>query len=129
MDRVVRCVLGALVVLSLGAIPLYAQSAATTSIAGTVRDASSGVLPGVTVTAMHTDTGLTRTTVTDESGAYLLTALPVGPYRLEFALAGFRTYVQTGIVLQVNSNPTINAALQLGDLSETIQVAAQAPLI
>ena len=58
-----------------------------------------------------------------------MTALPVGPYRLEFVLAGFRTYAQTGIVLQVNTNPTVNATLALGDLSETIQVAAEAPLM
>jgi hypothetical protein len=113
----------------LSVVPLAAQSVATAAIAGTVRDASGAVLPGVTVTATQTDTGVMRTAVTDAAGAYVVTALPIGPYRLEFALAGFRTYVQTGIVLQVNSNPTVNAAMALGDLTETIQVAAEAPLI
>ena len=107
----------------------FAQAVSTASIGGTVRDSSEGVLPGVTVTATQTQNGLMRTAVTDENGAYLLTALPIGPYRLEFALSGFRTYVQTGIVLQVNTNPTINASLSIGDVSETIQVAAQTPLI
>jgi len=129
MDGTVRRVLAVLALVILACGPLQAQSVATTSIGGTVRDTSSAVLPGVTVTATHTDTGLTRTAVTDESGAYLLTALPVGSFRLEFALAGFRTYAQTGLVLQINSNPTINAVLELGDLAETIQVAAQVPLI
>jgi hypothetical protein len=59
----------------------------------------------------------------------LVTSLPVGPYRLEFSLTGFKTSVQTGIVLQVNTNPTINASLALGALSETISVEAQSPLI
>jgi hypothetical protein len=107
----------------------FAQAVSTASIGGTVRDTSDAVLPGVTVTATQTENGLMRTGVTDESGGYLLTALPIGPYRLEFTLSGFRSYVQTGIVLQVNTNPTVNASLQIGDVSETIQVAAQAPLI
>jgi hypothetical protein len=123
------CLAAGVLVCLLLSTAAYAQAVSTTSIGGTVRDSSGGVLPGVTVTATHGENGLTRTSVTDESGAYLLTALPVGPYRLEFALSGFRTYVQTGIVLQVNSNPTINASLQIGDVSETIQVAAQTPLI
>ena len=91
MERSVRRVLGTLVLAFLCAAPLRAQSAATASIGGTVRDTSSAVLPGVAVTATQTETGLTRTAVTDGSGAYVLTALPVGPYRLEFALSGFRT--------------------------------------
>src|SRR5687767_12324797 len=98
----------------------FAQAVSTASIGGTARDTSDAVLPGVTVTAAQTETGLTRTAVTDENGGYLLTALPVGPYRLEFTLSGFRTYVQTGLVLQVNTNPTVNASLQIGDVSETI---------
>ena len=66
------------------------------------------MLPGVTVTVTQTDTGFTRTTVTDEDGAYVLPNLPLGPYRLEVMLAGFRTYAQTGIVLQVGATPAIN---------------------
>jgi outer membrane receptor protein involved in Fe transport len=112
-----------------GVVSVHAQSASTASIGGTVRDASGAVLPGVTVTASHIDTGQTRATVTDPDGAYLLPGLAVGGYRLEFVLSGFRTYVQTGIVLQVNTNPTVNATLEVGNLSETIQVAAGAPLI
>lgn len=106
-----------------------AQAVSTASIGGTVRDASGGVLPGVTITATQTDTGFTRTVVSDETGGYTIPSLVVGPYRLEFALQGFRTFAQTGVVLQVNTNPTINATLELGELAETIQVEAQAPLI
>jgi hypothetical protein len=109
--------------------PAFAQAVSTASITGTVRDSSGAVLPGVSVTAAQTDTGLMRTVVTDENGGYLVTNLPVGPYRLEFTLQGFRTAVQTGIVLQVNTNPTINATLALGDLAETILVEAAASLI
>ena len=59
----------------------------------------------------------------------MLLNLPIGPYRLEATLAGFRTFVQTGIVLQVNSNPVIPVTLQLGSLEETVSVEASAPLV
>jgi hypothetical protein len=81
------------------------------------------------VTATQTDTGASRTTVTDETGAWVMPNLPLGPYRLEMVLQGFRTYVQTGIVLQVNANPVINATLGLGNLHETVSVEAAAPLV
>ena len=63
---------------------------ATAQMNGRVTDGSGGVLPGVTVTATQTDTGATRTVVTDDSGAYVLPNLPTGPYRLEAMLSGFR---------------------------------------
>jgi len=85
---------------------------ATAQISGTVRDQSGAVLPGVEVTATQTDTGIARNTITNETGSYVLSNLPLGPYKLEAALTGFRTFVQTGIVLQVNSNPVIMAARQ-----------------
>src|SRR5262245_37617674 len=77
---------------------------ATAQISGTVRDQSSAVLPGVEVTATQTETGIARSTVTNETGSYVLANLGTGPYKLQAALPGFRTFVQTGIVLQVNSN-------------------------
>src|SRR4051812_36384418 len=73
----------------------------TAQLSGRVTDESGAVLPGVTVTAMQTATGFVRSGVSDASGAYTLSNLPTGPYRLEVSLSGFRTYVQTGIVLQV----------------------------
>jgi hypothetical protein len=106
-----------------------AQVGSTAQINGTVKDTSGGVLPGVDVTVTQTTTGLTRSVVTDDTGSFTLPNLPVGPYRLEVALSGFRTYVQTGIVLQVNSNPTFNVELSLGELTETVSVEASAPLI
>ena len=75
------------------------------------KDQSGAVLPGVEVTATQTATGAKRSAVTDETGSYILTNLPIGPYTIEAALPGFRTYVQTGIVLQVGTNPTVNADL------------------
>src|SRR5437867_4993243 len=102
---------------------------ATAQISGSVQDPSGAVLPGVEVAATQTDTGARRTTVTNETGHYVLPNLPLGPYKLEAALPGFRSYAQTGIVLQVNSNPTINIALQVGQVAETVEVQANAGLV
>src|SRR5262245_53121234 len=82
-----------------------AWAQATAQIGGSVKDQSGAVLPGVEVTVTQTDTSLQRMAITDEAGSFTLPNLPIGPYRLEAVLPGFRTYLQTGIVLQVNSNP------------------------
>src|SRR5882672_7250915 len=102
---------------------------ATAQISGAVQDQSGAVLPGVEVTATQTETGVRRTTVTNEPGHYVLPNLPLGAYRLEAALPGFRTFVQSGLVLQVNSNPTINIVLQVGQVSEQVEVQANAGLV
>src|SRR2546422_11483678 len=78
---------------------VLAQS--TAQVSGTVRDQTGAVLPGVEVALIQTDTGLSRTAVTDETGSYLLTNLPIGPYRLEVSLPGSRTYAPTSIALPV----------------------------
>src|ERR1044072_8275698 len=98
-----RGVLVGLLVPPLASANAWAQ--ATAQINGNIADSSGAVLPGVTVVAIQTDTGFRREGVTDETGSFALLNLPIGPYRLEATLAGFRTYVQSGIVLQVNSNP------------------------
>jgi hypothetical protein len=106
---------------------IWAQS--TAQISGTAMDPSGAVLPGVEVTVTQTATGLTRTVITNETGSYVMPNLPVGPYRLEAGLPGFRTYVQSGIVLQVSANPVINAILEVGQVSETVEVQADANLV
>src|SRR6188472_3680812 len=107
-----------------GATDVWAQ--ATAQISGTVRDQSGAVLPGVEVTATQTDTGIARSAVTNETGSYILSNLALGPYRLEAGLPGFRTFVQTGIVLQVNDAPVINPVLEVGAVTEQVEVQANA---
>ena len=106
---------------------VWAQSMA--QVSGTVRDQSGAVLPGVQVTMTQTATGLTRSVVSDEAGFYVVPNLPVGPYKLEASLPGFRTFEQTGIVLQVGSTPLINISLQVGQVAETVEVQADAALV
>jgi carboxypeptidase family protein len=123
------CAIVSTVVLIVFVTASTAWAQATAQLSGRVTDDSGGVLPGVTVTVTQTDTGFTRTTVTDDSGGYVLPNLPLGPYRLEAMLAGFRTFAQTGIVLQVGATPAINVTLGLGELAETVTVEAAAPLV
>ncbi|NOT24714.1 MAG: TonB-dependent receptor [Acidobacteria bacterium] len=116
-----------LMVLLLATANGWAQ--ATAQINGTVADSSGAVLPGVNVIAIQTETGFRRETVTDETGGYALLNLPTGPYRIEATLSGFRTFSQTGVVLQVGSNPVIPVRMELGSLEETVSVEAAAPLV
>ncbi|MGH9257990.1 MAG: carboxypeptidase regulatory-like domain-containing protein [Vicinamibacterales bacterium] len=101
----------------------------TAQLSGRVTDESGAVLPGATVTVTQTDTGFTRSDVTDGEGSYVLPSLPTGPYRMEFSLSGFRTYVQTGVVLQVAASPVINASLSVGALEESVTVEGATPLV
>src|SRR4029453_6097613 len=128
MVRVVRGLCTFASILLLAAMPVRAQLA-TAELNGRVTDSSGAVLPGATVTVTQTATGLVRTVVTESNGTYLISNLPTGPYRLEVSLQGFRTYVQTGIVLQVGATPTINAVLALGAVEESVTVEAAAPLV
>src|SRR5262249_21839154 len=106
---------------------IWAQ--ATAQISGTVIDPSGAVLPGAGITATQTETGTARETVSNETGSYVLPNLPLGPYKLEVALPGFRTFVRTGILLQVNSNPIINVTLEVGQRTEQVEVQANAALV
>src|SRR5438477_4392022 len=127
MKGFVLCLSVGVLVCALSCPMVWGQ--ATAQISGTVRDQSGAVLPGVEVTATQTDIGVSRNTISNETGTYVLPNLAVGPYKLEVSLPGFRTFVQTGIVLQVNSNPVINATLQVGQVSEQVEVQANAALV
>jgi hypothetical protein len=94
-----------------------------------VQDSSGGAVPGAEVKATQTATGLVRTIVSGADGSYVLTNLPVGPYQLEVTKDGFSKYVQSGIVLQVGSNPSVEVALKVGAVSEQVQVEANASLV
>lgn len=109
------------------AVSGWAQS--TAQIHGTVRDASGSVVPGAEVRAIQTDTGVARTATSATDGGYILTALPVGPYRLEFTKDGFTKAVESGIVLQVNTDPAIDIALRVGAVNEQVSVEANAALV
>ena len=111
----------------LTATSIWAQG--TAQINGTVKDASGSAVPGAEVKATQTSTGATRTVTSGTDGAYTLPNLPIGPYMLEVAKDGFTKYVQTGIVLQVDASPTVDAALKIGSVNEQVTVQADANLV
>jgi len=107
-----------------------AQGIGAASIAGVVKDASGAVLPGVTVEAASPVLiEKVRTTVTDSEGRYQLAELRPGTYTLTFTLAGFTTFKRDGLQLTPNFAATINADLKVGELTETITVTGESPLV
>jgi len=127
MKCIVSSVLTVLLFSVLCCATAWAQG--TAQISGTVQDQSGAILPGVEITVTQAETGVPRSTRTNQTGSYVLPNLAIGPYRLEAALPGFRTFVQTGIVLQVNSSPVINPVLEVGEVTAVIEVEANAALV
>jgi hypothetical protein len=101
----------------------------TGSIRGTVSDPSGAVVDAATVTANQTETGLSRTAMTDRAGAYVLLELPVGHYQLQVEAKGFQRYLQQGIILNVNETATIPVRLAVGAQTQQVDVMADAQLI
>jgi carboxypeptidase family protein/TonB-dependent receptor-like protein len=95
-------------------------------ISGTIRDASGAVIAGAHVTVTNDETGLSRTTITDDSGAYTVVDLPVGRYDIFVENKGFRPYRRTGAALNVNSALLIDAKLELGKDTQEITVEESA---
>ena len=119
----------AVVLLTACATPLWGQAVAGAQISGFVADPSGAAVPRAKITATQTDKGLVRTTQSGSDGVYVLTDLAVGPYKLEVQASGFETYVQTGIRLQVSDTPTINVTLRVGQVSQQVEVTANASMV
>src|ERR1019366_9961260 len=98
-------------------------------IGGIVRDASGLAIAGAGVKATQTATGAARTATSSSNGEYQLTNLPIGPYQIEISKTGFSKYVQSGVILQVASSPTIDVTLQVGAVSDQVTVQADAALV
>ncbi len=92
-------------------------------------DPTGATVPDAHVKLTQTDTGLVRTATSSADGRFAVLSLPTGPYRLEISKPGFSTFVQTGIVLQVNSNPAIDAILTVGAVSDQVVVEAAATMV
>ena len=116
-----------LVLLGAAAAPAWAQRT-TGDISGTVMDSTGAVLPGVTVTAVCTDTNLTRTVVTDAQGAYRVPELPGCLYRVTAELAGFKSIARDAPV-SANAVAKTDFRLEVGTVSETVTVEGVSPLV
>lgn len=108
--------------------PAGAQ-ATTGEITGRVLDTAGAAVPGATVTARNEDTGLTRTTPTNSVGDYTVTQLPPGTYTVSAELSGFKKAVRKGVTINIGARLTLGFNLAVGDMTEAVEVTAEAPLI
>jgi hypothetical protein len=118
--------LAALLVTLFIAAPALAQ---TGQINGVITDNTGAVVPGATVKAVEVATGLSRETATGGDGRYTFTSLRPTTYDITAELTGFRTSQRKGVLLQANENLTVNFAIELGALAETVTVAGESPTV
>jgi hypothetical protein len=109
---------------ALAATDVLAQST-TGRISGTVLDTSNAVLPGATVTITEENTGLTKTTSTDQVGAYVFVSLPIGSYTVTAELEGFKKAAKSGYQLVADGRLTADFVLPIGQKSEVVEVTAR----
>jgi hypothetical protein len=120
------CLAAALLICAMN-VPAFAQS--TAAIVGTVRDSSGAAVSGATVTASNVNTGFQMTRPSGSDGTYNLPLLPVGDYKVEVALTGFQPFSRSGIRLAVNDIATVDITLSVGQVTESVEVTAAAPLL
>ena len=108
-------------------VPLYAQDTGT--IDGRVYDEQKAGMPGVTVTAKNTATGLTRAVQSSQEGTFRFQSLPPGTYELTAEIQGFAKQVRQGVVVQVTTATTIDFTMKVGAVSETVVVTGESPLV
>jgi len=98
-------------------------------ISGVVQDTTGAVLPGVDVTLVNVGTGIERQAVTNEAGLYTFPTVPVGEYRITAMLAGFKPITKSNVQVNAGLNIRVDVSLEVGALSETIQVEAATTLV
>ena len=113
----------------LACVPLLVYAQATGQINGAVTDSSGGVLPGVTVEATNAGTGAVRTAITGADGLYTIPLLAPGNYTVKASLQGFRTSQREGVRVTVSETARVAFQLEVGQLTETITVSAEATLV
>jgi hypothetical protein len=103
----------------------FAQTSNAT-LGGTVSDASGALIPGVTITATNTQTGIVATVITNEAGAYQFASLQTGTYTVNAELPGFQTQTRTGVALGVSQQVRLNFTLQVGTVAQSVEVSVAA---
>ena len=111
-------------------VPTLLSAQGTTGrILGRIADPSGAVIAGVKVKLVNEATSISRDSISTASGDYDFVEIPVGTYRLEFDLAGFKKNVRRGVALDVNQVITLNMTMQLGENKEVVDVTSEAPLV
>src|SRR5947209_17056074 len=111
----------------LSVLPAIAQTQA--SISGVVHDSTGAVIPGVTVTVTNPATNFNRSAISNEAGVYNFPSLQPGQYDIKVELPGFRAITQKDVELQVQQSARIAFTLQVGEVSQTVEVSGTAALI
>lgn len=122
MRLVSRFFLYAVILAAFAALPGATWGQTNASLRGTVTDQSGGIVAGAKVTLMNTGTGISRTTNSEKDGTYLFDLVQVGKYKVTVEKAGFNTFVQDGIVLELNQNGRLDPSLKVGQTTQTIEV-------
>jgi Carboxypeptidase regulatory-like domain len=110
------------------AAPAFAQQG-TADIRGRVIDQQGAVLPGVTVTVRHQESGLFRETVTGPDGLFLMSAMTPGTYEVSAELAGFKKYSARDVRLEVGRTAQVELKLDVGVVTESVTVTGESPLV
>src|SRR5215467_5400696 len=110
-----------------GVLPAIAQTEAT--ISGVIHDPSGAVIPGVMVTVTNPATNFSRSAISNEAGVYNFPVLQPGRYNIKVELPGFRTIEQNGVELQIQQSARLDFTLQVGEISQTVEVSGTAALI
>ncbi len=130
MKRDLHFLVTFLMLLAFGPLAATVRGQAVTgSIVGNVADASGGVVAGARVTVIEVNTGIARNANTSEEGGFVLSYLPPGTYRVAVEKDGFKKYVRDGVLLNTGSSVRIDASLEVGSITETVEVSAAAPLL
>src|SRR5579863_10611099 len=95
-------------------------------MAGSIVDSTGAVVPNAKIDVQNTGTGLDRSVTSSATGEYVIPSLPVGTYMLKAVAAGFKSYTQSGIVLEGGQKARVDVTLQIGSASETVEVSATA---
>jgi len=101
----------------------------TGTITGIVKDASGAVLPGATITMVQTETDRKEVAVSDAQGRFTSAPLPLGTYRIDASLSGFKGAARSGVTLTVSEVARVDFVLEVGSLTEVVEVSAQASLV
>ncbi|HEV8131161.1 MAG TPA: TonB-dependent receptor [Acidobacteriota bacterium] len=124
-----RCILVAFMVCFFFPTSFAQVSLTSGSILGNVTDTSSAIMPGVQVSVHHLETGLNRSAITNDSGYYSIPQLPVGTYRVVASLPGFKTAIVENIKLEVNQKARVDFSLEVGEISDQVQVTSTAAML
>ena len=108
---------------------VLAHAQTTTTLLGTVTDKTGGVVPNAEINAVNVGTNQARTAQTNPQGEYRVDFLPIGEYTVEVSAAGFKKFVQKGVVLEINVAARVNAQLDVGQLTDSVEVTAAAPAV